>query len=83
MHHALQQGPARAVTAAKTTVAAWRSKPSWYAVSTQDRTINPHLQRFMARRMKAATVELDASHVSLLSRPKEVADLILAAAGAK
>ena len=82
VYYALQQGPARAVTTAKTTVAAWRSKPSWYAVSTQDRTIHPDLQRFMAARMKATTVELEASHVSLLSRPKEVADLILAAAGA-
>lgn len=84
VYFAVQQGPARAITAARTTVAAWRSKPSWYAVSTQDRTINPDLQRFMASRMKATTVELDASHVALISRPKEIASLILAAAaGAK
>ena len=83
-YYASQQGFARAVFAAKTTVAAWRTKPSWYGVSARDRTVNPDLQRFMANRMKATTVELDASHVSLLSRPKEVADLILAAAnGAK
>ncbi|MBB3657167.1 pimeloyl-ACP methyl ester carboxylesterase [Rhizobium sp. BK650] len=66
---------------AKTTVAAWRSKPSWYAVSKDDRTINPDLERFMAKRMNATTVELDASHVSLISQPRAVADLILAAAG--
>lgn len=66
---------------AKTTVAAWRSKPSWYAVSKNDRTINPDLERFMAKRMNATTVELDASHVSLISQPRAVADLILAAAG--
>src|SRR5262249_33394229 len=41
----------------KTTHAAWRSKPSWYAVSTEDRTINPDLQRFMAKRMAAKTIE--------------------------
>lgn len=66
---------------AKTTVAAWKSKPSWYAVSKNDRTIDPDLERFMAKRMGATTVELDASHVSLISQPRQVAKLILAAAG--
>jgi pimeloyl-ACP methyl ester carboxylesterase len=66
---------------AKTTVAAWRSKPSWYAVSRNDRTINPELERFMAARMKATTIELDAGHLSLVSRPEEVSQLILAAGG--
>src|ERR1700757_2680451 len=55
----------KALLAGKTTLAAWRSKPSWYAVSTQDRTINPDLQRFMAKRMGAKTIEINASHVSL------------------
>jgi len=83
--YAVQQRVAKPVTQAKTTVAAWRQKPSWYAVSSEDRTINPDLQRFMARRMKATTVELPASHVSLLSRPVDVAALIVAAtqAGAR
>jgi len=66
---------------AKTTVAAWRSKPSFYAVSKQDRTINPELERFMASRMKATTIEIDAGHLSLVSHPKEVTDLILKASG--
>ena len=66
---------------ARTTQAAWRTKPSWYQVSTQDRTISPELERFMAKRMNATTVELDSSHVSLLSHPREIADLILTAAG--
>lgn len=66
---------------ARTTVAAWRSKPSWYAVSKQDRTINPELERFMAARMKATTIEIDAGHLSLVSHPQEVANLILTAAG--
>ena len=78
-YYAVQQRMARAVTMGKTTVAAWHDKPTWYAVSTEDRTINPDLQRFMAKRMGAQTVELKASHVSLLSHPQEVADLILAA----
>jgi pimeloyl-ACP methyl ester carboxylesterase len=61
--------------------AAWRSKPSWYAVSTDDRTINPDLQRFMAKRMGARTIEVKASHVSLISQPETIANLILKAAG--
>jgi pimeloyl-ACP methyl ester carboxylesterase len=64
-----------------TTVAAWRLKPTWYQVSTADRTINPELERFLAKRMNATTIELDSSHVSLVSHPKEIADLILLAAG--
>jgi NAD(P)-dependent dehydrogenase (short-subunit alcohol dehydrogenase family) len=43
--------------------AAWRSKPSYYAVSTEDRTINPDLERFMAKRMGAKTIEVNASHL--------------------
>jgi pimeloyl-ACP methyl ester carboxylesterase len=65
----------------KTTHAAWRLKPSWYAVSTEDRTINPDLERFMAKRMGAKTIEVKASHVSLISQPDTIAKLILEAAG--
>jgi pimeloyl-ACP methyl ester carboxylesterase len=79
-YYAVQQRMGKPVTQAKTTVAAWRQKPSWYAVSTADRTIDPALQRFMAKRMGATTIELASSHVSLLSHPQEVANLILAAA---
>ncbi len=80
-YYAVQQPMGRAITSARTTVAAWHDKPTWYAVSTEDRTINPDLERFMATRMKAHTVEIDASHVSLISHPQEVANLILEAAG--
>jgi len=79
--YAVQQPFQRALLTGKTTHAAWRSKPSFYAVSTEDRTINPDLQRFMAKRMGAKTVELKSSHLSLLSHPREVSDLILEAAG--
>ena len=67
----------------KTTHAAWRSKPSWYAVSTEDRTINPDLQRLMAKRMGAKTIEVKASHLSIISQPDTITDLILEAAGQK
>jgi pimeloyl-ACP methyl ester carboxylesterase len=61
----------------RVTAAAWRSKPAWYAVSRQDRTISPELQRFMAERMNAATIEIDAGHLSLISHPDEVTQLIM------
>jgi pimeloyl-ACP methyl ester carboxylesterase len=79
--YAVQAPFKRALLAGKTTHAAWRSKPSWYAVSTEDRTINPDLQRFMAKRMGAKTIEVKASHLSLISQPDAIANLILEAAG--
>jgi pimeloyl-ACP methyl ester carboxylesterase len=80
---AVQQPAAATLFGEKTSAAAWRTKPSWYAVSTRDRTINPDLQRFLAERMKATTVSVDAGHLSLVSHPREIANLILQAAGQK
>jgi len=79
--YAVQEPTAAALFGGRTTVAAWRSKPSWYAVSKRDQTISPDLERFLAARMKATTVELEAGHLSLVSHPQEIAALILAAAG--
>lgn len=79
-YYAVQQPAGKAILGAATTTAAWRSKPSWYAVSTEDRTINPDLERYMAKRMNAKTVELKASHASLLSQPEAIANLIMEAA---
>src|SRR5882724_1279802 len=79
--YAEQGATAASLFGERTTVAAWRSKPSWYAVSKLDQTISPDLERFLATRMEATTVELEAGHLSLVSRPQEIADLILAAAG--
>jgi hypothetical protein len=56
-------------------------KPSFYAVSTEDRTINPDLERFMAKRMGAKTIEVKASHLSLILQPNVISQLILDAAG--
>jgi pimeloyl-ACP methyl ester carboxylesterase len=61
----------------RTTVAAWRSRPTWYAVSRHDRTISPELQRFMAGRMHATTIEIDSGHLSLITHPGEVTRLIM------
>lgn len=77
---AAQQPFNKALLTAKTTQAAWRSKRSFYAVSTEDRTINPDLERFMAKRMGARTIEVDASHLSLISHPDVIANLIVEAA---
>jgi pimeloyl-ACP methyl ester carboxylesterase len=79
--YAVQQPFHKALLMGKTTQAAWRSKPSFYAVSTEDRTINPDLERFMAKRMGATTIEIKASHLSLISHAAEIAHLILRAAG--
>jgi pimeloyl-ACP methyl ester carboxylesterase len=56
--------------------AAWKNIPSWYIVSTQDNSINPDLERFMAKRMGAKTKEIKASHVSFISNPSEIAKVI-------
>ena len=78
---ATQQPFHKTLLTGKTQHAAWRSKPSFYAVSTEDRTINPDLERFMAKRMSATTIELESSHLSLISHPDDIAGLIRKAAG--
>jgi pimeloyl-ACP methyl ester carboxylesterase len=79
--YAVQEPFQKSLLAGKTTQAAWRTKPSFYAISTEDRTINPDLQRFMAKRMGAKAIAVKASHVSLISQPDVIAKLILEAAG--
>ena len=65
----------------KTGAAAWHDKPTFYAVSAKDQTISPDFERFLAKRMGAKTIELPASHLSMISHAKEIADLILVATG--
>lgn len=60
--------------------AAWKHIPSWLLVAKQDRTINPDQERFEARRAGSHTVEIDSSHVAMISHPDEVTDLVLQAA---
>jgi pimeloyl-ACP methyl ester carboxylesterase len=64
----------------KVTNPAWKSKPTWYMVATDDRSINPDQERMMAKRAKATTVEVKSSHVAYMSHPKETAKLIEEAA---
>ncbi len=67
----------------KVTKPAWKVKPSWYLVATDDHMIPPPAQRQMAGRAKAKTVEVPGSHAIYVSNPKAVADLIEQAATAK
>src|SRR6266550_2610614 len=62
--------------------AAWKTIPSWYLVSQDDKAINPDLERFYAKRMNARTTEIKSSHVPFISHPADVARLIEQAASA-
>jgi pimeloyl-ACP methyl ester carboxylesterase len=80
---AISQVPiSAAIFDAKATVAAWSSKPSYAVIATEDREINPELERFMSGRAKSQSIELRGSHAIFLSHPKEVALLIEKAAKA-
>lgn len=59
---------------------AWKQKPSWYIIAKSDRSISPELERFMAKRINAKTTEIEASHVVMVSHPKEVLNIIEEAA---
>jgi pimeloyl-ACP methyl ester carboxylesterase len=77
---AATQGPINSkALGEKTTVAAWSSKPSWYIVSEKDRMIQPDFERAMAKQIGAKVTSLPTSHVAQLSRPAEVAKVILSA----
>jgi pimeloyl-ACP methyl ester carboxylesterase len=61
---------------------AWKSKPSWFIVASSDQTVHPELQRFVSKRMNATVREVDSSHVTMLSHPDVVLEVIRAAASA-
>ncbi|MGH3011304.1 MAG: alpha/beta hydrolase [Gaiellaceae bacterium] len=72
-----QKAPLASTFGDSVTAPAWKTKPSWYQVSTEDRMINPDNERRMAQRMSPRKIiELDASHASLASQPGPVVDLI-------
>ncbi|MFJ3762667.1 alpha/beta fold hydrolase [Streptomyces sp. NPDC090080] len=64
----------------KTQQAAWKTIPSWYMVAKQDHAIAPDLERYMAKRAKAHTVEVNAPHLAMVTRPGAVTGLIEEAA---
>jgi pimeloyl-ACP methyl ester carboxylesterase len=77
---ATQGAPAANIFAHDAPGVAWRTKPSWYIIGKRDQTVNPDLERFLAKRMNAKTTELDSSHVPMLSQPNRVVEIILSAA---
>jgi pimeloyl-ACP methyl ester carboxylesterase len=78
---AATQGPTHnSIFTATITKAAWREKPSWYVVASNDRTISPEYEKHAAAQMGATTITVPASHVAMLAKPNEVAALILDAA---
>jgi pimeloyl-ACP methyl ester carboxylesterase len=78
---AATQGPVNvSAFSTKVSTVAWKTKPSWYIVSKLDGAISPDEERFFAKRMKATTTELNTSHVPMLSKPNEVAVVIMDAA---
>jgi pimeloyl-ACP methyl ester carboxylesterase len=79
---ATQAAPVPDLFTQKVDGVAWRSKPSWYIVAKNDRTVHPALERFVAKRMGATTVEGASSHVPMLSNPDLVLGVIREAASA-
>jgi pimeloyl-ACP methyl ester carboxylesterase len=59
---------------------AWKTKPSWFIVAKDDHTVHPDLERFLAERMGATTIEVQSSHVPMVSQPDVVIDVIRNAA---
>lgn len=78
--HAVQTPTHGSVFSAKSGPAAWKHRPTWYVLATEDRMILPPLQRKFAQAMQAQILTLPTSHVPMLSQPAEVADFIGAAA---
>jgi pimeloyl-ACP methyl ester carboxylesterase len=77
---ATQSPTAAAVFGATVTTAAWKIKPSWCVIASNDRAVSPELEKAEAAAIKATSITLPSSHVPMLSHPKEVADLIEQAA---
>ena len=65
---------------AKVNSPAWKTKPSWFIVAAQDKVINPDLERYKAKLIKATTIELTSGHVPMISQPDKVVAFIIKAA---
>ena len=78
--YAVQQPASKGVFGDVGVNAAWRTKPSWYVIASEDHAINPELEMKMAKRANAKTTVLKSSHVAMLSKPKEVLAVIMDAA---
>lgn len=81
--YATQTPAFQTVFSDKSGAPAWKQKASWYIVAKNDKSIHPDLERFMAKRSHAKTIEIDASHVVMISHAKEVLAVIEEAANSK
>ena len=77
---ATQTPASQSVFGAKNTVPAWKQKPSWYIVAKNDQAINPELERIMAKKINATTIESESSHVVMLAKPNDVLKMVKEAA---
>ncbi len=77
--YATQVHWAAQATVTKISTAAWKSKPSWCIVATEDQMINPGLERATAKMIGATVLEIESSHIPMVSHPKKVADFIQSA----
>jgi len=80
--HAVQQPLAASTLQDVMGVPAWKSRPCWYLVASDDQAIPPDAERQFAKRMNATTVEVTSGHLAMISHPDEVARLIETAAEA-
>jgi len=78
--HATQTPPSTSLTEVKAGLPAWKDKPSWYILTTNDKAVPPDLQRDLSQRMGAKTITVESSHFPMISHPKEVLAVIREAA---
>jgi len=78
--YAVQQPASPTVFAGVCTNPAWKTRPSWYVVASEDKSINPELEKWMAKRANAITTVVEASHLVMLSKPEALLGVILDAA---
>ncbi len=79
---ASQKAPLASVFEDRVSSAAWRKKPCWFQVSSEDRMIAPQTQQWLAERMNASTITLQSSHLSPASQPDRIVEMIEQAAQA-
>lgn len=75
--HAVQQPISASALKTKMTAPSWKTLPSWYLVAKADHVIPPDAERLFAKRMKANVIEVESSHVAMVSHPEEVSNLIM------
>lgn len=74
--HATQTPPSTSLLEAKAGLPAWKNKPSWYILATNDKAVPPDLQRDLSQRMGATTTTVESGHLPMISHPKEVLEVI-------